>query len=265
MYKKWKTPLGILLGIFIVNFGFSYYELSSNSRNQIIQILKNTGYSGYNVKSFNLPSSILFGSPVTAVAILEKNGGLIKINPTVTPLSGVAIMFSSEYYYEISGEDLMKLKLTNLSVKNPFSSAENPCSGPNIISTACFENFLLEIQNKTSGDMVTYNTNEWGWHATHLKGNPYTGEQDPSFNFFLSIFLPREILPETKTALSTHGFKHISNILSHTKKETNQFFIKSEELPDIHQIHSWARIIYDMVTPYGIEPSILNPNYELAF
>ena len=159
----------------------------------------------------------------------------------------------------------MKLNITNLSNKNPFPSAENTCFGHNIISIECFDSLLVEIQNKTSGDMVNYFTNEWSWSATHLRGNPYTGEQDPSFNFFLSIILPREILPETKTALSTHGFKHISNITSHIPKETNQFFIKSEELPDIEQIHSWANIIYAMVTPYGIESSILNPKYELDF
>ena len=72
MKKKWIIPLCISVSIIVVNFCFSYFDLSSKSKTQIIQILENSGYTGYNIRSFNLPLSILFGSPVEAVSILEK-------------------------------------------------------------------------------------------------------------------------------------------------------------------------------------------------
>ena len=119
----------------------------------------------------------------------------------------------------------MKLNITNLSNKNPFPSAENTCFGHNIISIECFDSLLVEIQNKTSGDMVNYFTNEWSWSATHLRGN-HTAEQDPSFNSSV-IILPREILLKPRQLVDAFDL-NIYAILLPIYKETNQFFIKSE-------------------------------------
>ena len=80
----------------------------------------------------------------------------------------------------------MKLNITNLSNKNPFPSAENTCFGHNIISIECFDSLLVEIQNKTSGDMVNYFTNEWVERYT-FKGKSICNWAGPKFQFLLSI------------------------------------------------------------------------------
>ena len=76
----------------------------------IESLLEENGIDGYEVTDTNVPFSVVFGQiPDTAVIMLDADGDMVKINPTLTPTSTIPIL-GLDYYIEISGEDMLVLQ-----------------------------------------------------------------------------------------------------------------------------------------------------------
>lgn len=96
----------------MVNFGYSYYSIKNAYPSDLLGLLEENGVNGYQINATNIPISVLFGSEVTAPVILEKDGELLKLSPTITPTSFPILQL--EYYIEISGLEMLKLGFENL-------------------------------------------------------------------------------------------------------------------------------------------------------
>tara|TARA_B110000967_G_C18772008_1_gene503613 strand:+ start:19 stop:819 length:801 start_codon:yes stop_codon:yes gene_type:complete len=161
-----KYKIIFILVLILCNFGYSYYSIKDAYPNEILELLEENGHTGYKIKGTNIPISFLFGSEVIAPVIIEKNGELLKLSPTITPISFPTLQL--EYYIEISGLEMPRIGFVNLEenieevIENIIGSdaaialdtevSLSDCGYPHDsrISFECFYALLEEVINISS-------------------------------------------------------------------------------------------------------------------
>ena len=108
--------LGYVLGIIIllaVYGSFQYSQMRSGIQEITIELLSENFNPGYKADGISLPISIAFGGTTTAKVFINDNGGNIEVVDVEVTQKGIpvlSIFVGSEYYVEISGEELMRLR-----------------------------------------------------------------------------------------------------------------------------------------------------------
>jgi hypothetical protein len=108
--------LGYVLGIIILLIfygGFQYFQMRSGVQETTIELLSENFIPGYNADGISLPLSIAFGGTTPAKVFVNDNVGNTKIVDVEVTQSGIpvlSIFIGSEYYVEISGEELTQLR-----------------------------------------------------------------------------------------------------------------------------------------------------------
>lgn len=93
--------------------GFQYFQLRSGVQETTIEMLNDNGHPGYEADGITLPLSAAFGGITTAKVFVKGNGGntqAIEVEVTQKGIPILSIFTGSEYYTEISGIELMRLK-----------------------------------------------------------------------------------------------------------------------------------------------------------
>ena len=140
--------LKYLIILVLVNFGYSYYSIKNAYPSDLLELLEKNGENGYLINATNIPISVLFGNEVTAPVIIEKNGELLKLSPTITPTSFPILQL--EYYIEISGLEMLKLGFENLEQNfeeaiNSIIGKEEPILEPEISLADCGNTYDARI------------------------------------------------------------------------------------------------------------------------
>ena len=108
--------LGYAFGIIILLVfygGFAYFQMRSGVQETTIELLSENFIPGYKADGISLPISIAFGGTTTAKVFINDNGGNIEVVDVEVTQKGIpvlSIFIGSEYYVEISGEELTQLR-----------------------------------------------------------------------------------------------------------------------------------------------------------
>ena len=108
--------LGYAVGIIILMVfygGFQYFQMRSGVQETTIELLSENFIPGYEADGISLPISIAFGGTTPAKVFVNDIVGNTKIVDVEVTQSGIpvlSIFIGSEYYVEISGNELTQLR-----------------------------------------------------------------------------------------------------------------------------------------------------------
>lgn len=110
---SWAIAVAVIFVLYGGLYGsFQYFQMRSGVQESTIKILNDNGYPGYKADGITLPLSAAFGGITTAKVFVNGNGRqtLIEVEVTQKGIPVLSIFTGSDYFTEISGIELIKLK-----------------------------------------------------------------------------------------------------------------------------------------------------------